>query len=412
MESLSLLELNEYIQRVYALNFPEALWVHFELSNVKNSRGNLYFDCIEKDDQTDDILAHQGGAIWRRQLSFIKKKLGKVAEDILDDGVVVSAKVRVDFHTRYGAKLIIEDIDPSYTFGQLALEREKTIEKLRSEGLFDLNREKETPLVLQRIAVVSNETAAGYQDFLDQLENNHFGYAFDIDLFESALQGKQVEFEVPYQLEEIANEENGYDLVVMIRGGGSKLDLSAFDNYKVCAAVARMPLPVWTGIGHEIDESVSDMVSHRALKTPTAAAEAIIQHNYHFESSLTEALSEIGAIASGRINHARLELNHAMTSLGIMIENRLERASTELESYRQDLGYYIRKQIDHARWNLDSASQQIDLLDPWSILSKGFLLAEKNGKRIKEVKSLKVRDELEIHFMDGSAISEVKKIKK
>ena len=137
MEALSLYELNEYIQRVYALNFPEALWVNFELSNVKESRGHIYFDCIEKDDDSDEIIAHISGAIWRRQLSFIKKKLGKLADEIIDDGIKISAKVQVEFHPRYGSKLGIEDIDPAFTYGQLALERDKTIERLKKEGLWE-----------------------------------------------------------------------------------------------------------------------------------------------------------------------------------------------------------------------------------------------------------------------------------
>ena len=308
MESLSLYELNEYIQRVFALNFPEAIWVHFELSNVKESRGHIYFDCIEKEEATDEIIAYQSGVIWARQLSFIRKKLKKLTEEIISDGVVIAAKVNVEYHPRYGIKMVVQDIDPAYTYGQLALEREKTIQRLEESDLINANSRLPLPQVIQRIAIVSNESAAGYQDFIAQLANNAFGYGFSYTLFESALQGKNVERELPDVFDHIAKRSTNFDIIVVIRGGGSKLDLSAFDTYKVALAIASAKLPVWTGIGHEIDESVADLVSANPLKTPTAVANAIIEHNYDFEAGLLQLMESVRLRANAALREAHLHL--------------------------------------------------------------------------------------------------------
>lgn len=409
MESLSLLELNEYIQRIYALNFPESIWVHFELSNVKESRGHLYFDCIEKDEITDEIVAHQGGAIWRRQLSFLKKKLGKISEEILHDGVVIAAKVNVEYHPRYGAKLNVLDIDPAYTYGQLALEREKTIERLKKEGLFDLNQRLYCPMVIQRVAVVSNVTAAGYQDFLNQVSENVYGYAFDITLFESALQGKQVEFELPYQLEKINELHQDFDVTVIIRGGGSKLDLSAFDHYKVAAAIGKMSIPVWTGIGHEIDESISDLVSNQSFKTPTAVAEALIAHNANFEGEIRHFYQSIQNIAQGRLHQSYINLNQKISDLQYLTENRLTSAKYQLETSCQQLQTLTHKIIDRARWELQSLSQQVSLMDPQNLLDKGFLIMESRGEKIKSIHQVEVGESVDIYLSDGHLNTEIKK---
>lgn len=410
MDTLSLLELNEYIQRVFALNFQESLWVHFELSNVKHSRGHVYFDCIEKDENSDDILAHQSGAIWRRQLSFIKKKLGKIFDDILNDGVVIAAKVNVEFHPRYGAKLVILDIDPAYTYGQLAMEREKTIERLTSEGLMQLNASIEPALVLQRIAVISNETAAGYKDFYAQMTDNQFGYQFDITLFESALQGKLVENEVTYQLNTIAEESESFDLIVIIRGGGSKLDLSAFDSYKVASAIGHSPLPVWTGIGHEIDESVADLVSNRSLKTPTAVAEAVINHNYNFEAELEHIFYEIDQLSKKRVSNAQIEVASLTERINYLIHQRMFSEKSKVETLEQDVLNTAHQIVKTSRLQLQNLYEQIDLLDPINLLERGLAVLEKNGKRIRSVQDLNVGEEFDINLQDGKIKAETKSI--
>jgi exodeoxyribonuclease VII large subunit len=407
METLSLYELNEYIQRVFALNFPESIWVHFELSNLKSSRGHLYFDCVEKDESTDEVIAFQSGVIWARRLSFIRKKLKKIADEILCDGIVIAAKVNVEFHPRYGAKMVIQDIDPAYTYGQLALEREQTIKRLEDEELIDANAELALNPVIQNIAIVSNETAAGYQDFVAQLKNNTFGYAFQTTLFETALQGKNVETELPDVLTRLDNRSDAFDVIVIIRGGGSKLDLSAFDSYKVAHAIATASIPVWTGIGHQIDESVADLVSANSLKTPTAVANAIIDHNYDFEVELLNCFERIKHLSNQIVRESELELLSLNEFISTQIDHRVSRADIDLSSMRVLIDDCVGRKLEKQRWTLESIEAQIALLDPINILKKGYAVIEKKNKRVGSSTKLKTNDEVTIQFHDGKKQAKV-----
>ncbi|MDX1408831.1 MAG: exodeoxyribonuclease VII large subunit, partial [Saprospiraceae bacterium] len=257
METFSLYELNEHIRRVIALNFEDPVWVRCEIAQIKEARGHHYLELIEKDDEGDQIKAQSAAVIWSRQISFIRRKCGDVVQQVLQAGVEIRIRVRVDYNERYGLKLMIEDLDPSYTLGNLELKRREVLQILHREGLIGKNATLPIPAVVQRIAVLSNRQAAGYQDFLHHLRSNAYAYRFELDLVPVAVQGQRVEAEVSRAIREISKAAGHYDCIVLIRGGGSRIDLSGFDNLEIGRAIGQCPLPVFTGIGHEIDQSVA-----------------------------------------------------------------------------------------------------------------------------------------------------------
>src|SRR6188474_709634 len=282
----SLLELNQYIRRVISLNFDEPLWIECEIGQASLSRGHWYVDLIQK--EGNNIVAQCQAAMWANVYAYLKRKSPIPPEDILKQGMAVKLKVNVDYHERYGLKLIIEDIDSSFTIGQLEMQRQAILKEIKERGLIRKNAETHLPVVLQRLAVISSDRAAGYKDFIKHIEDNLYGYDLHIDLFEAAMQGQQVESEILACLESIEAIVDQYDAVAIIRGGGGRTDLAAFDNLTLAIKVAHYPIPVLIGIGHEIDQSVLDLVAYSSLKTPTAVADFIIERNASFETELEE----------------------------------------------------------------------------------------------------------------------------
>ena len=284
LKTYSLYELNEFLRRVVALNFSESVWVTAEIGQIGLSRGHYYIRLLEKDNE--EIVAEMSAVVWSTDFKRIQRTISGGLDTVFLEGMEVRLKGRLDFHERYGLKLIVEEIDPTYTIGKLEIQRRKLIAELQNEELLQLNAFLIPPSVWQRIAVISSETAAGWADFQNHIAENMYAYRFAIQLFPSAMHGQFVEREMLQQLERIKAMKDDFDAVVIIRGGGAKLDLTAFDNPSVCRAVARFPLPVLTGIGHEIDFTVLDMVAFTALKTPTAVADFLIESHLKFESSL------------------------------------------------------------------------------------------------------------------------------
>jgi len=305
----SLFELNEYIKRVMALNFDEGIWVRCEVSQASHSRGSVYLNVVELDKDTDDIIAQANAVIWPRSYIFLQNKLKELLPYMLEAGSEVLIKVKVDFHERYGLKLVIEDIE-------------------------------------------------GYADFVAQVENNEYGYDIHIELFHSAMQGRNVENDVVGAFRQIQTNSKHYDAVIIIRGGGSKLDLAGFDNYNIGHAIAMCRLPVIIGIGHEIDTTVTDLVAKISLKTPTAVAAYIIDRNMRYEANLDEA--------------------HA-----------------SLQSAYQGI-------IDRNLQFLNSTESIIGIVDPLKTLKRGFSIIKQDGKSIRSVKDIDTAKELEIVMQDGS----------
>ena len=402
MESYSLYEVNEYIKRVIALNFEESIWIECEINQINEKRGNYYLQLIEKDEEKDVIKAQASAAIWYRNALFIKKKLGKLFDSILQSGVNVKLKCNVGFSERYGLNYVIEDIDVNYTMGQMEIQRQKVIERLKEEKLLHLNHRRNLPSVLQRIAVVSSETAAGFADFMEQLNNNSYDYAFEIALFDSAMQGVKMEEEVCASIREINDSYKEYDCVVVIRGGGSKLDLSGFDNFNIAAHIAKCKLPVITGIGHEIDQTVSDLTANLSLKTPTAVAGYLIEQNLHFETTIIELAQNINGHIQHIFEQDSLSLDTIQERLYYSIKDRFSSENISLQSIERLTQNAIQQKFRIHRSKLESAEGILKAVHPDNVLKRGFsYIMNEDKEHITNKKSASKESDLVIHFKDG-----------
>ncbi|MDR2911184.1 MAG: exodeoxyribonuclease VII large subunit [Bacteroidales bacterium] len=274
-QRFSLSQLNTLIKDVLFDAFPATVWVVGEISELnENRKGHCYLELIEKEDV--EIIARMKATIWSYTYHMLKTYFETTTGQSFTQGLKILVQVTVEFHSSFGLSLNIKDIDPSYTVGNMVLQRKEIIERLKVEGVFDMNKELEFPLVPQRIAIISSKTAAGYNDFINQLENNRYGFRFYNRLFEVYMQGKEAVPSIISALEQIFTYEEFFDAVVIVRGGGAIADLSCFDNYDLAFNITQFPLPVITGIGHEKDDTIIDMTAHTRMKTPTAAAEFLI----------------------------------------------------------------------------------------------------------------------------------------
>lgn len=409
METFSLFQLNEYIRRVIALNFDDTIWINAEISQVNYSRGNYYLELIEKEEGSDKIKAKASANLWYKKSLFLRKKFKDIFDSILDTGNEIRVKVKVEFNERYGFSLIIEDLDASYTLGKAELVKQQILNKLTAENVLHLNGQLELPISIQKIAIVSSETAAGYKDFMSHLDTNSFGYKYETELFQSSMQGQAVEKELIAALDEIENGIKNYDCIVIIRGGGAKLDLAAFDNYAIAKRIAFAKLPVITGIGHDIDSSIADIVSHTDLKTPTAVADFIIERSLTFESRLLDyglkiqiAFKEIMASNNSYLDLMQEQVKSSSRSLVQQNHQFFNEALIKIENFTSN-------KISRSIALLDSYAKQIELLSPENVMKRGFSIARQNGKAIRSKKDLDAAAFIETEFIDGIIKSKIQK---
>jgi exodeoxyribonuclease VII large subunit len=398
--SYSLYELNEYIKRVIALNFPEPIWVNCEIAQIKEVKGNVYLDLIHHDDTTNDVTAQMSAVIWYKSYLFIKNKLGTLLPSLLDQGVHVQVKVQVEYSEKYGMKLNIEDIDPSFTIGQMEMKRQKILQKLQDEGFMHLNKLLDMPAVLQKIAVISSPKAAGYIDFVHHLRDNNYGYTFDITLYQAALQGLNTEKDVCNALRKINENSSHFDCILLLRGGGSKPDLAWFDNYNIGTSIAQSTLPVITGIGHDIDSTVADSVAYLSIKTPTAAADFIIEHNLKFESKFLQVNHWISQISRQMLKQQEVSLAGINRILQILPADVLRKYKGKIEMTQQLILQATQNKINHHHQSLDLASRQIKLSDPAHVLQRGYTIVRQGGKVVSKAHQLDVNNTMEIQFSD------------
>lgn len=399
MKSYSLFELNEYIKRVLALNFEEPIWVNCEITQAKAAKGNIYLELVQ---QEEGIIQAQANAIiWNKSGIALRKKLGSSLEPILRVGSQIKAKVQVSMNERYGLKLLIEDIDPSYTLGQLSVKRQEILESLKKEGLINANSKQSLPPVLQRIAVISSETAAGYQDFTQHLIHNSYGYKYHTTLFPAAMQGDRTEEEVTMALKEVGSKENQFDAVVIIRGGGSKLDLSYFDSKVIGTAIANCPIPVITGIGHDIDQAVADVVAHTALKTPTSVADYLIERSLIFESSVIDLASKASQYSTTRITNSQLAISQLEKQILLYTQSVLQKEENDLQILHSTLVRESRMLINSQLLELNGIEKILLLSDPNVVLSKGYAVVKKGDTFVVKADGLKKKDKIDLYFNDG-----------
>ena len=401
----SLLELNQYIRRVLSLNFDEPLWIECEIGQASQSRGHWYLDLIQKEDET--IVAQCQAALWANMYFFLRKKSPIPPEDILRQGMAVKLKVNVDYHERYGLKLIIEDIDSSFTIGQLELQRQAILQAIQTKGLVRKNATTYLPPVLQRVAVISSERAAGFKDFMKHVEDNPYGYEISITLFEAAMQGLQVESEILACLDEIHAQAEDFDCVAILRGGGAKTDLSAFDNLNLAVRVAEFPIPVLIGIGHEIDQSVLDIVAYDSLKTPTAVADFIVERNASYESDLEEAGAWLREEVRQRLRAEERKITGLTHSLQQAVNSRMHLERNRLNNKKALLSQSSRHLVFHQGQRLAHMQSMLVALDPDKVLARGYTITSLPGKTLTHASDVSKGMTIQTTFIDGTIKSKV-----
>jgi exodeoxyribonuclease VII large subunit len=400
MQVYTLYELNTYLRQVLALNFQQPLWIAAELASVGQSRGHWYFDLVQKG-EGDALLAQGQAMLWAVDYRRMRAAKGAALDAVLREGLEIKLQVKIDFHERYGLKYQVLDLDPAYSLGQLELLRRQTIQTLQQLGLLARNRALPLPTVLQRVAVISSGGAAGFQDFLKQLTDNPFGYRFFCDLLDVAVQGKAAEAEINAALTLVAQRRDRYDCAVILRGGGARTDLAVFDSLELCKTAAHCPLPLFTGIGHDTDESILDLVAHTALKTPTAAADFLVQRNLHFET----ALLQLAAVARERSEYALktalLEIKATESALQWGVRENLRSAVQRIQVIEDRLPALAAQTFRGHVSALEHAEAVCRAFDPASVLRRGYSITTKNGKAVRAAFEIAEGDVLETKLQDG-----------
>lgn len=373
----SLYDLGTLIKRVLSLNFQDKIWVKAEISGCKVVRGIAYLELVEKEEgQSDKIIAQQSAVIWQGTLQKLNGKLSEPITGFLEIGREILVLVQIDFNVRYGLKLVIDDIDPAYTLGKLFQQRQELEKLIFTEKLHEPNKLIPLPLVIQRIAVLSNEQAAGYQDFVHQLTENSMNYAFSLTLFPISLQGNLVEETVLIQLAEILEADTAFDAVLILRGGGSKLDLAGFDSIKICRAISSFPIKIITGIGHEVDETLSDIVAGISLKTPTAVAEYLLYHNQNFEASIQKMVLIINDKTRYKVQQSKLKLLRCQHELSLRPMRVIDRTNTKLQNIQQYLPNLIINRLKKEEVKLSFFQRLIELANISNTLKRGFSITQ------------------------------------
>ena len=432
-QELSLLELNNRIRGVVNDAFPGTCWVRAEMSDVRTnaSSGHCYLEFIEKNPVTGQLVAKARGSIWAKTFRMLKPYFEMETGQLFASGLKVLVKVSVEFHELYGYGLTVLDIDPAYTMGDMLRRRMEIIRQLKEEGVFALNKELPFPVLPKRIAVITSPTAAGYEDFLNQLANNRSGYPFYTKLFPALMQGERTEESVIAALDRIYNYLDFFDVVVIIRGGGSTSDLNSFDSYLLAANCAQFPLPVITGIGHERDDTILDMVAHTRMKTPTAVAEFLIGRMDSAAVELEGLQQEVSELATGILLKQKNYLQLLGARLPVVAVNRIERNRSYLQMVGNKLPVSASALLSRRRSSLETMQMQlqnrvttrlaegsrfiqlteqfIKMASPDYVLKRGYSLTLKDGKIIKHATDLTSGDELTTRFMDGEVKSIVEK---
>ncbi|HRJ14874.1 MAG TPA: exodeoxyribonuclease VII large subunit [Saprospiraceae bacterium] len=406
--TITLFQLQEFIRRVLALNLPDAVWVEAEIAELGQSRGHSYLSLVQKEENSAEPVATAQAVIWQNHLAAIGRKISAaLLQELLAPGRQLRIKARIEHHERFGLKLVVEDIDPAYTIGQLELQRRQTLERLRAEQLTERNAALPTGEVLQRIAVVSSQQGAGYQDFIEHLRGNPYGYRYHCELFPAAVQGQNAEMEMSRSLERIARQAHRFDCTVIIRGGGARLDLGAFDGYDICRAIALHPLPVFTGIGHDVNESLADTCAQLALKTPTAVADFLIRRHLGFESRLLQLAQDLQTSARQRMAAQRLSVEQIALAVQRHSTQYLLQQNQQLALLHRDTRREMRNALQYAGKTLDQMNQLSVQLHPQATLERGFTITLKDGRRLRSAAELQPGDRIETIFADGSIGSHI-----
>ena len=427
MKTVTLFELNNLVREVISSTLSEEYWVEAELSEVHEVRGHCYMELIQKELFSNTPVAKASAKCWKNKWILLREKFEKVTREGLKPGMKVLLKVYADFHEAYGFAWIVTDINPEFTMGDMARKRQEIIDTLKREGIFELQKELVLPLFAQRIAVISSENAAGYGDFCHQLADNPQQLKFYTRLFPAVMQGEGVEESVIGALNSINEDIEKFDAVVIIRGGGATSDLSGFDTLRLAENVANFPIPIITGIGHDRDESIVDMVAHTKVKTPTAAAALLIDHLNLVLERLLDAQAELIATVRHRseLEQARLvrmsekipmlfslvktrqeqRIERHLANITAALNDKLSREHHRLSLIEKQLAPTLLQQMTKENYRLQLLQQRLEALNPQRLLQRGYSITLCKGKVVRDARQLKAGDEIETKLANGKITS-------
>lgn len=446
LHPITLYELNSRIKRSVGQSFPTSLWITAEIAELTlNRSGHCYLQLADKRADSDEVLATARATIWASTFRALRSYFESITGRTFGKGMKVLINVEVVFHEIYGFSLNIKDIDPTYTVGDLERRKQEILQRLKKEGMIDMNRRLEFPLLPKNIAVISSPTAAGLGDFLNQLENNTAGYRFNVKLFPAIMQGEKTTESIIAALDKIYEYADLFDVVVLIRGGGSQIDLGSFDSYELALNLAQFPLPIIAGIGHERDETIADMVAYLKVKTPTAAAVFLIEcfqkqevnlddlqknfilgvrdllhelslHQVRIMTDFKHLIAVMQANSKSRLSLLSQRTVHAsafyvknhletLDRLKIRMENRMllyvERNRNQLDALVHVMAQEIRKYLADNKRKLEIALTTAKYVDPQQVLKRGYSITRLNGKALKTGIALKSGDRIETELAEG-----------
>lgn len=427
--AISLVEFNRRIGGLLHDVSVQRCWVVAETSDVRQSGGHCYLELVQKDAQTGQTLARMRGIVWASVYARLRCEFERATGQPFASGMNVMVEVSANFHEQYGLSVVITGINPTYTLGDMARQRLEILNRLRREGIIDLNKQLPWVDVAQRVAVISAAGAAGYGDFMNQLHNNPSGIKFYTCLFPAVMQGQSTVTSVIAALERINDYADLFDCVVIIRGGGSTSDLNSFDNYDLAANVAQFPLPVICGIGHDRDNTVVDSVASVRVKTPTAAAEWLLDRAQSALDHVNALTDMVVDSATQMLSGARQQLAYFTSGIPLMADNIVVRHHARLQQIAAAIPVVAARRIDGAGKDLAFASQrvamaarqcvanerqrvtglekQVELLSPDRVLRRGYSLTLRDGHVVTSASSLRAGDSLVTRFADGERTSVV-----
>lgn len=405
---LSLSELNLNVKEAIRERFNESYWVRAETSDVRHHKnGHCYLEFIEKAKNGQSIIAKARGTIWSSTFNLLKPYFEQETGQSFTSGLTVLVSVTLDFHESYGFSLFVNDIDPSYTLGEIARNRMLVLKRLEEEGVLTLNKELPMAEPLNRIAIISSPTAAGYEDFQNQLEHNTTGAVFYTKLFPATMQGERSESSIIAALEKVYENKRLFDAVIIIRGGGASSDLNCFDSYLLATHCAQFPLPIISGIGHERDVTVLDAVAHTRVKTPTAAAEFLINRAMETITHLNYLQDSIVSLSRNILDHNERQLNAWSKDLYHHSKSLLHSTLSSLMYLKDRLSGVVKYAMEKENFAIQKYEHFVSLSLPENMLKRGYTITTHNGKTIKSVSDIKKGDLIHTRFLDGEVDSNI-----